>query len=58
MWTSRCVGMLHCVQAARELKLEPNKSIKLECNSQLGYFLRVTKKVKASNRAAIFDSTD
>ncbi|XP_065837498.1 DNA mismatch repair protein Msh2-like [Oscarella lobularis] len=30
--------------AARELGLEANKSIKLECNSQLGYFLRVTKK--------------
>ena len=30
--------------AAPELGLEANKSIKLECNSQLGYFLRVTKK--------------
>ena len=33
------------VQAANELKLEPHKTIKLESNSQQGYFLRITKKV-------------
>ena len=38
--------MILCsVQAARDLSLEANKTIKLESTSQLGYFLRVTRKV-------------
>ena len=31
--------------AARELDLEPQKTIKLESNSQIGHYLRITKKV-------------
>ena len=33
------------LQAGRDLGLEPNKVLKLESNSQLGYFFRVTRKV-------------
>ena len=33
------------LQAGRDLGLEPNKVLKMECNSQLGYFFRVTRKV-------------
>lgn len=32
--------------AANDLGLEPMKTIRLENNSQLGHFLRVTKKVR------------
>jgi DNA mismatch repair protein MSH2 len=46
-------------RAARELKLEANKNIKLECNSQLGYFLRVTKKEEKALRGnKLFTSID
>ena len=31
--------------AARELDLEPQKTMKLESNSQIGHYLRITKKV-------------
>ncbi|XP_064405343.1 DNA mismatch repair protein Msh2-like isoform X2 [Halichondria panicea] len=34
-----------CRKAANELGLEPLKTIKLESNSQLGHYLRITKKV-------------
>ena len=34
------------LQVARDLGVEPNKVLKLESNSQLGYFFRVTRKVK------------
>ena len=33
------------LQVARDLGVEPNKVLKLESNSQLGYFFRVTRKV-------------
>ena len=36
------------LQAGRDLGLEPNKVLKMECNSQLGYFFRVTRKVGVS----------
>jgi len=32
-------------QTAGDLGLEAHKTVKLEFNAQLGYFLRVTKKV-------------
>ena len=32
-------------KVARDLNLEPSKSLKLETNSQHGYFFRVTLKV-------------
>lgn len=38
-------NMTYTPQAARELSLEPLKTIKLESNSQLGHYLRITKKV-------------
>ena len=33
------------MQTASDLGLEAHKTVKLESNTQLGYFLRVTKKV-------------
>jgi DNA mismatch repair protein MSH2 len=36
-------------QVARDLGIEPNKVLKLESNSQLGYFFRVTRKVLYKN---------
>ena len=33
------------LQAARDLSLEANKVLKLESNSQLGYFFRISRKV-------------
>ena len=33
------------LQAAKNLHLEANKVLKLENNSQLGYFFRLTRKV-------------
>ena len=36
-------------QTANELGLELHKTIKLESTAQLGYFMRVTKKVGVAN---------
>ena len=35
---------------AKDLGIEANKVLKMECNSQLGYFYRVTRKVFANVR--------
>ncbi len=37
--------LMYIMQASKELKLEINKSIKLEFAAQLGYYFRITKKV-------------
>jgi MutS family domain IV. len=41
-------------RAANDLCLEPNKSIKLESNAQMGYFFRVTLKVSRLATSVLF----
>lgn len=39
------MGMI-LIKVAKDLGFEPNKSLKLESNSQNGYFFRITSKVR------------
>ena len=47
------IGFSRSLQVARDLGVEPNKVLKLESNSQLGYFFRVTRKVSMAFRLSV-----